>query len=122
MADDLVTQEELKTKPMIAILHMLKYFEKNSLYYKNAFETEGYESLSVYLKKRVEELLLLWVERLNLKEDPLVPAKILCNCYSAAFSYLAMDWLKTENREPPEQAYHYIKNIIEKGFFACLKV
>ena len=121
-ADDLVTQEELKTKPMIAILHILQYFEENSLYYKNAFETEGYESLSVYLKKRVEELLLLWVERLNLKQKPLVPPKILCNCYSTAFSYMAVDWLKTENRESPEQAYDYIRTIIEKGFFACLNV
>lgn len=122
MEFDIKTKEDYKTKPLIGILYMLQYFEKNALFYNNAFETEGYEALSIYFKKRLTDLILLWIEKLEVSDNTLVPIDFFTKTYSAVFTIVVIDWLKSEVREPPEVLYYHLKMMIENTFFECLGV
>lgn len=112
--------EDLKEYGNEGILHLLRYFYENAIFYNNAFEIEGWDALQKYFKKRINELFLMWIKELSYNDKPSVSKEYLADFYTSAYTGIVIDWLKNKMDESPEEVFFQLKTITENGFFECI--
>lgn len=81
---------------MEAIKMIFTYFDKNSLFYKEAFKTEGQNSFEEILSQRILKLFKKFIEKHRLKIDTNIKTlsdDIIAKYYSIGIVYVLKMWI-----------------------------